>query len=82
MSGTTSAVAVVAAVLVMLLVHPSQAAGTWKVIADSTGVLATHAILLPRSSNVLVWGRQKAVSAVHAHGPLHWEQGEVPAWPY
>jgi hypothetical protein len=56
-------VAVVYAMALMLVVYPCQAAGTWKVIADSTGVLATHAILLPRSSNVLVWGRQKAVSA-------------------
>ena len=62
MSGVLQVAAVAAAVVLILAAHPSQA--EWKVLAPSTGVLATHAVHLPRSNNILVWGRQKVVSGM------------------
>jgi hypothetical protein len=55
------AAVVAAAGLLLLLVSP--AAAGWRVIAKSTAVVATHAVHLPRSYNMLVWGRPRYVSA-------------------
>jgi hypothetical protein len=54
--------------LTVLMVAPTLA--EWRLIARSTGVVATHAVHLPRSSNVLVWGRLRSVSATAVRGEL------------